>query len=384
MNVNELRQLCEEELFDERIKLENIFELQEKDGVNYYSVNNKVAIPIEEIAFFYERENDIDVLDSEGKEIGRICFRRQVSIDSEFTDYQLIAFAFDVQLSEYRAGKVSLEKDYLVIQYEMFNEYLEKYFDSAPVWGNFSHQTSRKSPYSNNIEKIIAEEKVTLPTEHHKETIMRAIQQPFGFERFLKSYHMLELLFDLDLVNEIQTLGSDLKGIGKIMQEYSKKEEIYRLQKIVSHRCKNFDTIASILNRVKEYIDLAKEIFFDFGKESNPIKPTSNKTTIEIFDDILSNDEPFEYENLKSCLNNVNNREQYNNFILKISTYFIYRVRCSIAHHKIGEYMMSYDDEEFVVEFAEPLLKSLIIESFREERETAPTVLERQAQEIAN
>lgn len=64
-------------------------------------------------------------------------------------------------------------------------------------------------------------------------------------------------------------------------------------------------------------------------------------------------------------MNSMNTPEKHKSFILAIATYWIYRIRCSIAHHKIGEYMMGYDDEEFVVEFAEPLLKEIILESFK-------------------
>ncbi|PEF41584.1 hypothetical protein CON84_00440 [Bacillus sp. AFS094228] len=383
MKADELKEACESEIFDERINPDSIVELSHASGVQYYSVNDKVAIPIEEIAMFYDRENDVDLMDSDGNEIGRLCFKRQVSTNTQFTDYQLIAFARDVEFSECATGKVNLEKDYLVLPFDMYDNYMEKYYDTAPLWGYFNHQTYYKRPYSYKIEKIIAEEKITLPSHSdlHKETMMRAIQQPFGFERFLKNYHMLELLFDLDLVNEIQSLGPDIKGIGRIMQEYSKKGEIHRLEKVITNRCANVENLASALNGVKEYTNLAKEIFFEYGKDSNPIKESKTQTAIEVFDTILTRDNPFLHENIQICVKNTSDIEKYKNFIIKISTYWIYRIRCSIAHYKIGEYLMSYEDEEFIVKFAEPLLKQIILETFREselaqiEQEVSTTVV---------
>lgn len=44
--------------------------------------------------------------------------------------------------------------------------------------------------------------------------------------------------------------------------------------------------------------------------------------------------------------------------------YLIYRVRCSIAHSRIGEHILTQSDEEFVANVAEPLLKSLLIEIY--------------------
>jgi len=366
MNAEELKNICETDEFDDRIILESIQHINENNGISVYSVNEKVAVPIEEIALFYKTNNDVDILDADGTEIGRLCFRRHVTTISEFTDYQLIAYAHDLERHD-NSGSVKLKKDYIVLPLDKYEDYIGKYYNTAPVWGHFSHESTNKNPYSVSIEKIIAEEKIQLPSDHHKETISRAVQQPFGFERFLKSYHMLELLFDHDLVSEIQSLGSDLKGIGKIMQEYSKKEEVYRLQKVITNRCNNIDKIVIALNRIRQFHSLAKEIFFDYGKDSNPIHPTSDKTAFEVFEALLLIDKPFEYDNVKQKINSVNNPDQFKSFIVKISTYLVYRIRCSIAHYKIGEYMMSYEDEEFIVKFAEPLLKQILIETFKVE-----------------
>lgn len=43
-----------------------------------------------------------------------------------------------------------------------------------------------------------------------------------------------------------------------------------------------------------------------------------------------------------------------------------YNVRCCTAHNRIGEYVISNDDEGFVVEFAEPLLREVLCQIFSE------------------
>jgi hypothetical protein len=51
----------------------------------------------------------------------------------------------------------------------------------------------------------------------------------------LKKYHLLELLFDYDFVENIKSLGTDLRGIGQLLSEYSSKE-INRLNNVVTNR----------------------------------------------------------------------------------------------------------------------------------------------------
>ena len=67
--------------------------------------------------------------------------------------------------------------------------------------------------------------------------------------------------------------------------------------------------------------------------------------------------------------NNPNNiqgitNKGYDNLVIEFSAYCIYRVRCCISHNRIGEYVMSNDDEGFVVEFAEPLLREVLCQIF--------------------
>ncbi|WP_217361105.1 hypothetical protein [Dolichospermum sp. UHCC 0406] len=56
----------------------------------------------------------------------------------------------------------------------------------------------------------------------------------------------------------------------------------------------------------------------------------------------------------------------YDDLVINFSAYCIYRVRCCTAHNRIGEYVMSNDDEGFVVEFAEPLLREVLCQIFTE------------------
>ena len=84
---------------------------------------------------------------------------------------------------------------------------------------------------------------------------------------------------------------------------------------------------------------------------------------------LISNKLDFSKQNLidNNLISNKANRsnEEYSKLIIDIAVYWIYRIRCSIAHNRIGEYVMSIDDEEFVVNVVEPLLKEVLIQLFK-------------------
>jgi hypothetical protein len=56
---------------------------------------------------------------------------------------------------------------------------------------------------------------------------------------------------------------------------------------------------------------------------------------------------------------------KYHEGLLKFTAYCIYRIRSSIAHHKIGEYLMTHQDEAFMINFAEPLIDEVISHCFK-------------------
>ncbi|MGB0930316.1 MAG: hypothetical protein ACPGVB_06050, partial [Chitinophagales bacterium] len=216
------------------------------------------------------------------------------------------------------------------------------------------------SPQTIIIQKINAIPNLELPTTWHKQAMIRAVQQPYAFERFLKNYHLLELLFDWQLVQTIKSLGDDLQSAIKEVANY-RKDDIERLKSILRLKCNNTDKLAKRLDSIKTFLPIAKEIFYTHGKPSNPLTKGENE-----LQEIIDGGGFTDNENLKNCKisKKVNTQELYSKFITDLSAYWIYRVRCSIAHHKIGEYLMSPSDEQFMVEFAEPLLKEVLIQCF--------------------
>ena len=166
------------------------------------------------------------------------------------------------------------------------------------------------------------------------------------------------MLFDQEIVEQIRQLGSDLQGIGRILSNY-KHSEIERLKFLINTKCTNFLRLEFELNRIgnsADYLAKAGIIFFDYGKSDNPLK--DKQTEFEQM--ILSGG--FSEANTRACgvTGRTSVNAQYNKLLKETSAYWIYRVRSSIAHHRIGEYLMTNEDEEFVTEVVEPLLEFYI------------------------
>ena len=82
--------------------------------------------------------------------------------------------------------------------------------------------------------------------------MVRAVQQPFAFERFLKNYHLLELLFDWQTMKEISDfyIDNNFRKAADVLLKY-KREDIDRIKYIISEAYKNksVDIIVEKLNK---------------------------------------------------------------------------------------------------------------------------------------
>lgn len=111
-----------------------------------------------------------------------------------------------------------------------------------------------------------------------------------------------------------------------------------------------------LLNNLLRHKITAKKIFYYKVKDSNPLKSEAK----------------FEKLCLKPKINQTNFDSVFGNgwFQSKMHSavaYWIYRVRNSIAHNKLGEYIITKSDEDFVIEFAEPLIREAVIQCYSKE-----------------
>jgi len=324
-------------------------------------VNHKVALQLHTVSSVYNEQSEIEVKDDVGNFLGILCLCKGMNIDlSQMTETQTVCYLSEIE-KEYYGQPYQFQNNYLVLGVDSLDNYTHNYLDTSFLWGGFVHvEHGTKKPYTQETTSITAILNVNLPTPYHIETGVRGIIQPFVFERFLKFYHMLELLFDYDTVEKIRGLGGDLKGVGQILSTYE-RNDIDRLKYVVENRCKGYDEIAKKLNGAfasDEFKQKVKTIFFEYGKDHNPLRNENE----EKFERLVSLG-GFTFENAKTT-KLADNRKLYETRVLAVAVYWLYRIRCSIAHSRIGEYVMTMDDEKFVVEVAEPLLKEVLIQAF--------------------
>ncbi|NLR57641.1 hypothetical protein HGH93_06000 [Chitinophaga polysaccharea] len=305
-----------------------------------------------------DTENDISLED--GTIIGTLCIKPLNSIleYSFITEAKYISYLNDVSVSQFHSNDFLLQNSYALIKHSYIQLYYENFYDTAPLWGGFFHNR-RSVPIlgkENHPTQIIAVKEISYPSDIHRITAIRAILEPFTFERFLKKYHQIELLSDLDVVNRIRRLKKDLYGIGNLLSEVS-SNELNRLKLILKNRIQDYDTLSKDLHKVVVYKDIAEDIFQNFAKSGNPI--TDNVEFLAIM--ALSS---FDETSIKTIRKKIT-KEKYEDFICDLAAYWIYRIRCSIAHQKIGEYIISPGQEDFLLFFAEPMIDNLLLQIFK-------------------
>ena len=340
------------------------------------SINDFIALPIL-VNNSYEKTTVIEVKLLDNEIIGYIYFSNNGTIITadNMSDQLFSAYLTDVDVIDFQTKERKILKNYLVVKSDKLDDYLSRYCESSGIWGGYIHEDLQTIPQPNTqtISEIYAIPNLKLPTNWHKESMIRAIQQPFAFERFLKNYHLLELLFDWQAIEDISKFhrkeNFDKENFDKaanVLNRY-KKEDLDRINYIIKTKCKNLDIIVDKINRIDRFPAIAKDMFYKYGKTSNPLNEA-------VFNDTLTKDGLFEIRNFTNERGNLIVQPNYTTFILNLTSYWIYRIRSSIAHSKIGEYQLSYTDEAFMVEFAEPLLQEVITQCFTIDEEEVAVV----------
>ncbi len=333
-------------------------------------VDGQIALPLDAVSSVYASDTEIQVDDEAGGQLGVLCVYKDSDVNlSSASETMYLAYLTEIPREQY-GHPYSFRKNYFVVNESRYDEYVQSYMPYSSVWGEFLHANSGISylnGYTSRLTSITAFRDLRAPTAHHEENLVRSIVQPFGFERFLKQYHLLELLFDYDLVSDIRSLPSDLKGIGQLLSNY-RRNDIDRLDDIVKRRCRDATAIEKSLNSVTakpEYISMADVLFFNYGKESNPLSKKRSEFLAMLTSGGFSVNNAATHNVLTKNKNNPTVfQANYEEFIKEIACYWVFRIRCSIAHSRIGEYVMSNSDEEFVVEVGQTILRELVRQCF--------------------
>lgn len=335
------------------------------DEGEFLVINEYVSLTVLNVACNYDKSSSIPIT-FETDVFGDLIFTQikgEIKID-EMTEYEFISFLTHAQRSDYDKDTFKFETDFLLIKKTFLFHYITNYQKTSMLWGGFTHP---QIGANSNIKYIKTYTNIELGhvlqefDNYSYESCVRAIEQPYAFERFLKLYHLLELQFDYYTISKIQALSipSDSNKIGKILNEYSTKE-IDRLTDLIGNYCSNIGSLETKLSSISPFAVLAEEIFINFGKSSS----LWHLTDIDKFRAIVTSGN-FSITNLVTEKVHQNTTIAHEKFIISLVSYWIYRIRCSIAHNKIGEYLLSWNDEKFIVEFGEPLLKDVLMQCFK-------------------
>ncbi len=249
---------------------------------------------------------------------------------------------------------------YLVVNSTDYADYLAHYREGSAIWGSFVHsdeQSTRIVAHRTTASQIIAKPDLGLSNAIVKDAAFRAVAHGSPLERFLKLYHLLEIDFDVQIVSAINALGTDLKGVGKLLKSFGNDKEFERLLKIVRRAAPNqvifFENLLRSAFSIPAYHAQLAEMLIEYTKDSNPYKVEPAKFLAAIaagYDSATwaSNGMGTSYDNLS-----------------KFVAYIIYRFRCSIAHVKIGEYLLTTDDEAFIHKIAEPMIIPILSEVYK-------------------
>ncbi|NWC58872.1 hypothetical protein [Pseudomonas veronii] len=303
-----------------------------------------------------------------GQEIGILCLMTQIPSEPEtlasLTDAQYAAYISMIDATALSSGAwPSFPYDCVVIQEQHFASY-KRNLKSSPLWGGFIHlgesqEIANQKIGSKSLE-IEIHENCVARTTRHQDCLELAARAAHSTERFLHLYHYLELDYDYEVVKGIKAINeNDPQKLWDILK--LSREDIDRIQHIL-REYDNLPKLESLLTTLRYHENAAIRIFYDYGKDSNPLKDATAFREQFILSACINRTELDNIKKAKSLSDNFcATEDSYQTKIIKLVCYWIYRFRCSIAHNKLGEYYLNQsDDMHFLVDFAEPLLVEMV------------------------
>lgn len=341
-----------------------------------------IVFPVYNVSPRIKKSSIVNVIDRTDEVIGHLVtfdstIQDLLSQPSLITTSLLVSFllseSFDEDIQNDENNFILTAKSYKFTNSFLFIEesyegyYLKKLKPGVEAWGGFSHFTEKVHSEFNKIEKILAIENIKIPTKEHLMKIRESIQTTNVFDRFLKKYQMLELMYDYIFIAKLRTIDGGLLDFRKTLSSYSDKE-VESLKRLICEYLSDYDKIVNLIYELDNYKSLAIDLFQTSGKDSNPLKDTIHW---EKFLTALEN-RNLSHVNFNSNpeikIKGWNNEAFFKKKIGEIVAYWIYRIRCSIAHHKIGEFIFGKEHEEFVFKFSEGLIDEILCQVFSNEK----------------
>ncbi|MGE8132826.1 hypothetical protein ACQKO5_04380 [Novosphingobium subterraneum] len=326
-------------------------------------VDGYAALPVATISSGVCRDTDVEIVDPNRNPLGTLCFTKNLGnvARADLTLWQFIAFLADAEDSEIDEPHYSFKSDYVIIEPGRYDDYLKDYYHSAPIWGRFSHELIKGLEHPTGTSMLTAIPGIGIASQHHREVFNRYLYANNPMERFLRIYHSLELLFDYTLVRKIKKINDDLIGFSQIYNNFG-RTELDRLRAIIREFCANPAAVATALQASSRFQQDRQDIFHIHTKQGDPAADAEKwEKLTECVDSGTLNAIDLASKGL------VNRNVDFQTFIANVSSYWIYRIRCSIAHNRVGEFLLQDRHNAFVAEFAEPLILEVAKQIFANE-----------------
>ena len=330
-----------------------------EDG--FLIVGGYTALKVGTISSAISRQSDLEVIDLNGDPIATLCFTKFLgNIErTNLTRWQYVAFLSDAEFDELDDPRYTFKSDYLIVEEARLNEYLQVFKQSAPIWGRFSHELVPSLDIPTNLSNLVAIPNLKFPTSYHSEAFGRYLNANNPLERFLRLYQCVELLFDFIIFKRMKALNDDLSGFSNLLSEHG-TSELERLKAIMNNYCGNPQALAEKMELSSGFQHERETIFQTHSKKGNPFHENKNHwIALKKCIDGACFNEPA----LKK-LNEFKNMPSFVKFVTDLAAYWIYRVRSSIAHNRVGEFLLEDKNAPFVANFAEPLMLEAVIQIF--------------------
>lgn len=276
--------------------------------------------------------------------------------------------------------KYRFNSDYLIIDENELSR-IEPYLDNCELWGGFSLKEPSQSYKVNISELLIPNNNFRFPSLQHERNLLSAIESNHAFYQFLRLYHQFELLFKvgrlhglkatldslsydrtdyLELNNQISSIAVNTE---LNLLEYLITKSVYKLTKedfklLIKQFKNNFSD--------NDIVNVAKKLF-----QENPIQkenPLKEGSIWDGFIQYITNQKNSTCKaNLTRDCDDFESDNKYKEAWSKLLSWWVYRIRCSIAHNKFGETIFDIGDqqnEKFIIEFGIPMIKILLMSLF--------------------
>lgn len=319
-------------------------------------IDQFAIIPVAAVSSSLRQDVDVEVVDPAGNSLGTLCFTLPLGsvTRSDLTVWQFAAYLADCSKEEIHDSHYTFKSNYIIIESSRVHEYRTDYMNSSPIWGRFSHAPLPSVESLQSIDKITAIPGIAIVSNHFSEAFSRYIYANNPLERFLRLYQSIELLFDFILVKRIKKLDNNIMGFPQLLSTYGSKE-LDRLRAIISEFCSNPQGLVDTFYLSSNHVTEREDIFFKHGKKENPCGEVETWTKlVGIIDCGEFTEQKLKIEKL------VNNNRPMDKLIFDICSYWIYRIRCSIAHNRVGEFVLEDKHFPFISEFAEPMMLEVV------------------------